>query len=203
MPVLLKVFRSRLCSNLRGDQSGMRTGSVASLRGGHLALRLASTVLGFGASTSSIAMADSGWGQASVAGSLPGHAPPALSGSLVTRSGSFWCLGQCTTLHRSYSAASAPSPGFKHVKHCGVLDCLPAASGVCSVCAGHCGVSGHSHSASGAPYLGFECACCIASCHSGSASSAPSLGLEYAQHCTVSHCSGSASGALSPGFVHA
>src|SRR5258708_475988 len=60
------------------------------LAGGHLALRLASTVRRFGASTSSVSTASSSWGQPIMAGALPCHStPPASSRSSAMRSGDF------------------------------------------------------------------------------------------------------------------
>jgi hypothetical protein len=52
VPVCFKTFGSRSYNASLGGQSGPYSDSVASLRGGHLALRLASTMSWFGASTS-------------------------------------------------------------------------------------------------------------------------------------------------------
>jgi hypothetical protein len=73
VPVLFKTFGSHSYSASRGDQSGTRLCSIAPPRRGHLALalRLASTVHGFCASTLPISTAKASWGEPSMAGALP------------------------------------------------------------------------------------------------------------------------------------
>jgi hypothetical protein len=74
VPVLFKTFG---CTRIapHGGQSGPCLCSVACPRRGHLALRLASTVHGFGASTLPIPTAKVSWEQPSMAGVLSCHAP--------------------------------------------------------------------------------------------------------------------------------
>jgi hypothetical protein len=74
VPVLFKTFGyARIAPH--GGQSGPCLCSVACPRRGHLALRLASTVHGFGASTSSISTAKVSWEKSSMADALSCHTP--------------------------------------------------------------------------------------------------------------------------------
>jgi hypothetical protein len=74
VPMLFKTFG---CTRIapRGGRSGPCLCSVACPHRGHLALCLASTVHGFGASMSPISTAKASWEQPSMAGVLSCHAP--------------------------------------------------------------------------------------------------------------------------------
>src|SRR6266478_7847124 len=85
--VPFKTYRSCSRSSSRGDQSSPHSCSVACPCRGHLALCLASTVHGFGASTSPFSTPNSSCGQPSMAGAFSHHAPPASSGSFAAQVG--------------------------------------------------------------------------------------------------------------------
>ena len=110
VPVPFKAFGLGLCRIFCGDQSGPRSHSVACLCGGHLALRRASTMCAFGASTSPFSTAKASWGQSGMAGAFSRHAPPASSGSPAVLSGGFKRVGRCAA---SCCSGSTPLPGFK------------------------------------------------------------------------------------------
>jgi hypothetical protein len=87
----------------RGGRSGPRCP-----HGGHLALRLASTVHGFSTLTLPILAAEAIWGQPRMAGALSDHAPP-----LSKSSGGFKHAG------RHAASGSTPSPGsMSHSRLC-------------------------------------------------------------------------------------
>jgi hypothetical protein len=108
VPVPFKTFGSCLRSTSCGDHSGACLCLVACPRGGRLALRLASTVHGSGTSMLPILIPDSS--QPNMAGALPRHASPALSGSSVMRSGDFKRAGRYMTSRR---LGSMPLSGFE------------------------------------------------------------------------------------------
>ena len=74
----------RSCGASCGGQLGPCSRSVACLRGGHLALRLASTVRGFGASTSPLRLQVRAGGNRLQQKCSPAAPPPASSGSSAT-----------------------------------------------------------------------------------------------------------------------
>jgi len=107
LPVLFKTFGLHMRSTSRGDQSGTHSRLAVCPHGGHLVLRLASTVHGFGASISPISTARASWGQPSMAGALSCHAPPASSESSAT------C---CATLRRSGLCVAFEGVGWRRHK---------------------------------------------------------------------------------------
>jgi hypothetical protein len=96
-------------SSSRGGRSGPRLCSVACPRGGYLALRLASTLHGFGASMSPVSTAKVSWGNRAWQERSPAMLP-ALSESSAMWSGGFKRAGRCAASCRS---GFAPSPCFK------------------------------------------------------------------------------------------
>ena len=110
VPASFKMLGLCSCGTPYCGLSGLRSPSVACLCGGPLALRLASTMRGFGASTLPTSTSNSSWEQPIAARAFSRCTPPASSRPSATRSGGFKPAGRCVASCRS---GATPSPGFK------------------------------------------------------------------------------------------